>query len=330
MGKDKRISVVLFQLGGPDCLDAVEPFLFNLFSDPDIIDFPLAKFARVPLARLISSHRSQKSRKHYAAIGGKSPLLEWTIAQAQALEQQLQRNLDARAYVAMRYWHPLIESVVRKLEEEDPGIIVLLPLYPQYSKSTTGSSLNEWNRQTDSSSLKGTPMVVIESFYDDSRYVEAVVERVDETLQGLGDGRDPAHLLFSAHSVPLSLIEAGDLYQQQIEATVTNVMARGGWDLDHTLCYQSKVGARRWLGPTLSETLRVLSERGVRSVCVVPISFVSDHVETLYEIDQEGRQEARELSIQCFAMVPGLNDSPKFIHAMAEMVLEAVSETRSP
>lgn len=316
----RRIGVVLFQLGGPDTLEAIEPFLFNLFCDPDIIDFPFARIGRKPLARLISSTRARKVQHHYAAIGGGSPLRRFTEQQARSLQLKLTEcGLDARCFVAMRYWHPFTEEAVSQLQAANCDEVVLLPLYPQYSSTTTGSSLNEWRRKFRDS----LPTRSVDAFYRNTTYLEALVERVNEALTRFPD-RDRVDLVFSAHSVPVSVIEKGDPYQAQIEETVRLLMRAGGWPNPHRICYQSKVGASRWLQPSLHRTLRDLSAEKVRQVCVVPISFVSDHVETLGEIDHHARQEADALGIEQFEMTEGLNNSPKFITALAELVGSAI------
>jgi len=322
----KRVGVVLFQLGGPDSLAAVEPFLFNLFCDPDIIDFPLSRLGRRPLAKLISSTRAKKASQHYASIGGGSPIRKFTELQAAALEEQLMREgVEARCVVAMRYWHPFTAEAIDQLQDAHVERVVLLPLYPQYSRTTTGSSLNEWRRRwAEASWAEAVPTSCVETFYRNPTYIESFVDRVNEALAKFPDP-NKVELVFSAHSVPVSVIEKGDPYQRQIEATVEMVMSRGAWRNAHRLCYQSKVGASRWLQPSLHTTLRNLASEKVRDVCVVPISFVSDHVETLGEIDHCAREEARQLGIERFAMTQGLNDSPKFIRALAECVQEALA-----
>ena len=317
----KRVGVVLFQLGGPDSLAAVEPFLYNLFCDPDIIDFPFSRIGRRPLAKLISSTRAKKASHHYAAIGGGSPIRKFTERQAAALEAALQHEgVDARCVVAMRYWHPFTSEAIAQLEDAEVEQVVLLPLYPQYSRTTTGSSLNEWGRQWTGSA----PTSCVESFYRNPLYVGALVERINEAL-GEFPNPESAQLIFSAHSVPVAVIENGDPYQRQIEETVGLVMEHGAWGNRHCLCYQSKVGASRWLQPSLHTTLRKLAAEKVRDVCVVPISFVSDHVETLHEIAIEHRRQARALGIADFRMAPGLNDSPSFIAALAGLVRRSLS-----
>jgi ferrochelatase len=317
--KANRLGVVLFQLGGPDTLEAIEPFLYNLFCDPDIIDFPFARLGRKPLARLISSTRAHKVRHHYATIGGGSPIRRHTERQAQALAAELQaRGVDACCFVAMRYWHPFTAEAVVALERAECDEIVLLPLYPQYSSTTTGSSLNEWNRRFRQN---GAPVRVVTEFYRHEGYLDALVEAIDRTLERFEEPSRPG-VIFSAHSVPTAVVERGDPYQMQIEETVALLMARGGWSNHHRLCYQSKVGTSRWLQPTLRATLRQVAEQGIEEVCVVPVSFVSDHVETLGEIDHEARELAARLGIRRFEMTPGLNDSPRFIRALADLVLE--------
>ena len=321
----RRVGIVLFQLGGPDSLEAIEPFLYNLFCDPDIIDFPFARIGRKALAKLISTTRARKVQHHYATIGGCSPIRRNTERQARALEIELNNlglnrlGIDARCFVAMRYWHPFTSEAIAELGEWDGDEIVLLPLYPQYSSTTTGSSLNEWRRI-----FRGNaPVHCVEAFYRNTMYLDAVVEKVEEAL-----GRFPAparpEIVFSAHSVPMSVIQKGDPYQRQIEETVRLLVERGQWSNPHRLCYQSKVGASKWLQPSLHQTLHTLAAERVREVCVVPVAFVSDHVETLGEIDHEARALARRLGITQFEMSAGLNDSPKFISALAQIVLQAM------
>lgn len=316
----RRVGVVLFQLGGPDTLEAIEPFLYNLFCDPDIIDFPFARIGRKPLAKLISATRARKVQHHYATIGGGSPIRRFTERQAGALEAELcSQGIDARCFVAMRYWHPFTSEAIEQLRAAECDEVVLLPLYPQYSSTTTGSSLNEWQRHFQDD----LPVHCVESFYRNTTYLDAVIEKVDEAL-----ARFPrphrAEIVFSAHSVPLSVIEKGDPYRRQIEETVHLLMQRGRWRNRHRLCYQSKVGASRWLQPSLHRTLHDLAAEHVREVCIVPVAFVSDHVETLGEIDQEAREESRRLGITQFEMSAGLNASPRFIQALSLIVLEAL------
>jgi ferrochelatase len=318
----RRVGVVLFQLGGPDTLAAIEPFLYNLFCDPDIIDFPFARIGRKPLAKLISTTRARKVQHQYATIGGGSPIRRFTERQALALEAELtNQGLDARCFVAMRYWHPFTREALAQLQAAQCDEVVLLPLYPQYSSTTTGSSLNEWQRL-----FRGdVPVHRVENFYRHPAYLDAVIEKIEEALARF-PMPEQAEIVFSAHSVPLSVIAKGDPYQRQIEETVRLLMTRGGWRNHHRLCYQSKVGASKWLQPSLHRTLHDLAAEKAREVCIVPVAFVSDHVETLGEIDHEMREEARRLGIMQFEMSSGLNDSPRFISTLGQLVLEALGE----
>ncbi|PYX80458.1 MAG: ferrochelatase [Acidobacteria bacterium] len=316
----RRLGVVLFQLGGPDTLEAIEPFLYNLFCDPDIIDFPFARLGRKALAKLISTTRAKKVQHHYSVIGGGSPIRRFTEQQARALEGRLiDAGLDARCTVAMRYWHPFTSEAIAQLREYQCEEIVLLPMYPQFSSATTGSSLNEWSRLFHDE----VPVHCVRTFYRNELYLEALIEKVEEALSRFAEPVE-AELVFSAHSVPTAIIEKGDPYQNQIEETVSLLMERGGWHNHHRLCYQSKVGASQWLQPSLRTTLRRMGAEGIKNVCIVPISFVSDHVETLGEINHEARKKAEELGIEQFEMTSGLNDSPAFIAALAELVTTAV------
>src|ERR1035438_10270588 len=224
---------------------------------------------------------------------------------------------------AMRYWHPFTEEAIHQMEQDAPSDLVLLPLYPQYSKTTTGSSLNEWARCFHPNGW--SPRVhVIERFHEDGGYLDSLVEAVSRSMAGFEDPRD-VDVIFSAHSVPVSVVEDGDPYQQEIERTVELVWERGGWPARRHLCYQSKVGASRWLSPSMHETVRRLAAEQRKHLLVVPISFVSDHVETLHEIDIEHRQQALSLGIEDYRMTPGLNDSLAFIQALAGLVRRKLS-----
>ena len=332
MSERKKVGVVLFQLGGPDSREAVEPFLYNLFCDPDIINFPLAFLARRPLARFISKRRAPAVAEKYAEIGGSSPIRLLTDRQAQALENALRPHVEPFITVAMRYWHPFTKEAVHQVRSWPVDELVLLPLYPQYSRATTGSSLNEWRRRYSDSRV---PVRVIQQFYDHPMYLDAVVEKINIGLTHF-DRPEGVHLVFSAHGVPVSYIDAGDPYQQQIEATVRLVMermragasaeARGGCANPWRLCYQSKVGPQRWLEPSLDSTIERLAAEKCASVLVIPIAFVTEHIETLHEINIEAREEAEHLGIREFGMMPALNDSPRFIAALADLVLRAVDQ----
>jgi len=319
MPGSKSIAVVLFQLGGPDSQEAVEPFLYNLFRDPDIINFPGSFLARKPLAKLISVTRSKKVRLNYSAIGGGSPIRRLTAQQAAALEKALQPVVQARCIVAMRYWHPSTEEAIVKLQSEPFDELVLLPLYPQYSTATTGSSLKEWNRLYKPM----TPVHLIERFYDHPDYIAAITDRINSVLRRIPNP-DGLHLVFSAHGLPVVLVEKGDPYPKHIQQTVDLVRELGAWPNPHTLCFQSKVGPQKWLEPSLTATIERLANERVKRMLVIPIAFLTDHIETLHEINIEARREAEHLGVTEFHMMPALNDSPLLIRAMADLVLRSV------
>jgi ferrochelatase len=324
MKAGKKVAIVLFQLGGPDSLEAIEPFLYNLFCDPDIINFPGAFLARRPLAKFISSKRSKKVAEHYKEIGGKSPIIDLTIAQANALQRELSKQLSAKVCVAMRYWHPLTEEVIAEMKKEKFSKIILLPLYPQYSKATTVSSIKEWNRQCKLLNYT-VPTETICCYHNHPLYIEAIVDNINLAYKQFShlDPKD-VDLVFSAHGVPVSLIREGDPYQRHIEETVQLVVHNGQWKSPHLLCYQSKVGPAEWLKPSLDHTIHDLAAKGRKHLLVIPVAFVTEHIETLHEINIEAREEAKHLGIEQFEMMPALNDSPKFIQCLTDLVLKNV------
>jgi ferrochelatase len=333
MTRPPKVGIVLFQLGGPDSLEAVEPFLYNLFADPDIIELPAGWLLRKPLAWWIARRRAKHVAQHYAEIGGRSPIRPLTERQARALEAALRPDVDAQCVMAMRYWHPFTADAVQALDDMSPERLVLLPLYPQFSFATTGSSLNEWNRvarpelRVASDERLAAPedrkVSVIREFYNHPQYVEAVAEKVSVSLTHF-DRPQEVVLVFSAHGLPQSFVERGDPYEKQVQETVRLVMARGGWPNRHLLCYQSKVGRQRWLEPSLHEVLHQLAGEKCGQVLVCPISFVTEHIETLHEINIEAREEALQLGIRQFAMAPAVGDSAIFIAALADLVRRAV------
>jgi protoporphyrin/coproporphyrin ferrochelatase len=327
MGGPNRVAVIMFQLGGPDSQAAVEPFLYNLFCDPDIINFPGAFLARKVLAKLISTTRSKVVGQHYAEIGGGSPISRLTGQQARALQETLRPHLNARTIVAMRYWHPDTAEAVAALESEPYDELVLLPLYPHYSFATTRSSLREWDRQYlpkfEAKSGSKPPVKLIDHFYDHPDYVAAVVERINSVLQEVPDPEN-VYLVFSAHGLPMTLVEKGDPYPKHIEQTVQLVRQLGAWSNPHVLCYQSKVGPQKWLQPSLTGTIDRLAKSGVKRMLIIPIAFLTEHIETLHEINIEARAEAEHLGMKDFYLMPALNDSPLLIRALADLVLRAV------
>jgi protoporphyrin/coproporphyrin ferrochelatase len=318
----KKIGVVLFQLGGPDSPDAVEPFLYNLFCDPDIIDFFGAWFARRPLARYIARNRAAVVREHYDAIGGHSPIRLLTERQARALEAALAPQVDAKCFIAMRYWHPLSSEAAAEVNAWNAPDLVLLPMYPHYSFATTSSSLKEWKRVFHPNGSAPRAHTV-EKFFDHPLYVQSVAEKIALTLTHF-DAPDRAHIVFSAHGLPLSLIERGDPYARQVAGTVQLVMQCGAWKNGHTLCFQSKVGRRKWLSPSLTDTIEQLARAGEKNLLIVPIAFVTEHIETLHEINIEAREQAHKLGVEQFEMMPAVGDSPTFISALADVVLHSL------
>ncbi len=326
MGKDNnRLGIVLLQLGGPDRLESVEPFLYNLFCDPDIIDLPLAFLFRKPLARFIAGRRGPKVQEVYRRIGRRSPILKLTLRQAAALERALRPSVDARVLIAMRYWHPMTQDVAEFLHREEIRRVILLPLYPQYSRSTTGSSVNEWNRVTARRGRNGFSVEVIEEYCDHPLYIRSLVRNITIALNRVPAAeRSRVHLVFSAHGTPMKLVRQGDPYQAHVLRTYRAVVAAGDFGLPHHLCYQSKVGPQRWLEPSLVGTIDSLAREGVSHVITIPIAFVSDHSETLFEINMEAREQARRAGIRYFDMSPALNTAPLFIEALADLVRKKV------
>ena len=319
----KKIAVVLFQLGGPDSPDAVEPFLYNLFCDPDIIDFFGAWFARRPLARYIARKRAADVRKNYNAIGGHSPIRLLTERQARALETVLAPHYDAKCFIAMRYWNPLSAETAAQVMAWNAPELVLLPMYPHYSFATTASSLKEWKRVFHPNGNAPRERIV-EKFFDHPLYIQAVAEKIALSLTHF-DEPDRAHIVFSAHGLPLSLIERGDPYARQVADTVKLVMQRGAWKNAHTLCFQSKVGRRKWLTPSLTDTIDQLAAAGEKHLLVVPIAFVTEHIETLSEINLEAREQANHRGVEQFEMMPAVGDSPTFISALADLVIHSLN-----
>jgi protoporphyrin/coproporphyrin ferrochelatase len=324
----KRVGVVFFQLGGPDSLDAVEPFLRNLFIDPDIIPMGLLGFLRGPLARYIAKKRSVPVAERYAMIGRRSPIALLTERQRVKLSAALAAYMDPIVVTAMRYWKPFTEDAIAKLKAAGPlDELVLLPLYPQYSSATTLSSMKEW-RRVYGSPTGGPPEHAIESFYNHPSYIQAVVQKIGVCLRQFPDS-SRIHLLFSAHGLPISLVEKGDPYPTQIAETVRLVCENGakkfpGWPRIHLLCYQSRVGPSKWLEPPLIGTMERLGREGVKEMLVVPISFVTEHIETLHEINIEGRIEAQKWGIEHFRMMPAVGDSHLFIAALKDLVLKSI------
>jgi ferrochelatase len=317
-----KTAVLLLQMGGPDSLDAVEPFLLNLFSDREIIRIGPA-FLQPLIARFIARRRAPKVEGYYRRIGGKSPIRELTEAQAAALEGKL--GAEFRCFVAMRYWHPTTVEALAAIRREGISRIVALSLYPHYSRATTGSSVNELKRVLAQAGAE-FQVSYIDRFYDHPLYIRALAERVEEGLAQFPD-RGNVELVFSAHSLPQSFIDQGDPYLGHIEETVRLVMERLG-TCGHHLAFQSRAGPVKWLEPSTEEMIRHLAAHGGKNLLMVPLSFVSDHIETLYEIDVQYGEEAKGLGIENFRRTPSLNDAPLFIDCLADLVHKAVNGER--
>lgn len=329
------IGVVLFNMGGPDSLSAIQPFLYNLFSDHDIIRVP--RLIQKPFAFFLSRIRAKKTRHYYEIMGGKSPQREQTQAQGEALQKSLGDNY--KVVVALRYWHPFTEEALRELLSYPIEKIVLLPLYPQYSRTTTGSSFNEFDRVFRKLSKKGThfalttlkgqerpyfypspiPIYRINCYYNHPTYIKAMVENIKENLPNWKD----YYFLFTAHSLPISIIEEGDPYKRQTEETVRLIMEYFS-GVPYALGYQSKVGPTKWLEPFTDELLEKLISSGVRRIALIPVSFTCEHSETLYELDYVYGNRAREKGVD-FVRIPTLKTHPLYIQALKELVLQTLS-----
>jgi protoporphyrin/coproporphyrin ferrochelatase len=320
-----RVGVLLLNLGGPEQIEDVRPFLYNLFADPEIIRLPFP-WMQKPLAWLISSLRHKKSQANYLEIGGGSPLRGITEEQAIALHKSLQeKGQDVQVYIGMRYWHPFTEEAIARIKRDGVEKLIILPLYPQFSISTSGSSFRLlekiWSEDPSSAPQEHT---VIPSWYERPGYLQAMVQLIAQELDGF-ENPDQVHIFFSAHGVPVSYVEeAGDPYQHEIEECTRLIVQTLNRPNRHTLAYQSRVGPVEWLKPYTEDAIAELAAEGIKDLLVVPISFVSEHIETLQEIDMEYREIAEEAGIENFHRVPALNTHPVFIEDLADLVVEAI------
>lgn len=313
-----RRAVVLMNLGGPDSPRAVRPFLVNLFSDPAII--PLPAILRLPLARLIAWRRTRVARDIYDHMGGGSPLLANTQAQAAALEQVL--GDEYRCFVAMRYWHPSTKETVAAVKAWRPDEVICLPLYPQFSTTTTASSLGVWRREAIRQGLT-CPIRSVRDYPTAPGFIAALAARIAPLIDRAVQGSAGVRLLLSAHGLPLKIVHAGDPYPDQVKTTaaiLVEALERPG--LDWVVCYQSRVGPLAWLGPGIDEEIRRAGSEG-KAVVVAPISFVSEHSETLVELDRDYRRLAEDSGVPGYYRVPAVGADPCFIAALAELVRAA-------
>jgi ferrochelatase len=311
-------GVLLLNLGGPDSQEAVRPFLYNLFSDREIIRLgPSAAFQK-PIAWLISTLRAPKTREMYSQIGGGSPILPITRAQADALQKELSPQGEFKVYVGMKYWHPFIEEAVKQAAGEGVKELVALSLYPQYSAATTGSAEGALKEIMRSYPIR---YYCVPPWYDHPLYIDALADTISKALE-----KHPgSEVLFSAHSLPAKLIAGGDPYADHIIATINAVGRK--LDIRWHLSYQSRSGPVRWLEPSTDDTIHRLAAEGVKDVVVVPVSFVSDHIETLYEIDILYKGMAEGLGLRLHR-ADSLNTHPLFISALKDLVLKGTEKLR--
>ncbi|MFC7292342.1 ferrochelatase [Hirschia litorea] len=312
-----RVAIVLFNLGGPDKAESVEPFLFNLFKDKAIITLPNP--LRWLVAKLISSRRAEEAKVNYAKMGGGSPLLPETQKQADVLEQSLRETgLDARCFLAMRYWHPFTEDAVKKVADFAPDKVILLPLYPQYSTITTASSVTEWKK------VGGGDATTICCYPTEEGLISAHVDKLVSTWKENG-APDNLRVLLSAHGLPKKVVDAGDPYQWQVEQTCAAVKEKLPSDWDVEICYQSKVGPLEWIGPSTDDCVKKAGKDN-KNVLVSPIAFVSEHIETLVELDDEYAELAIENGVKSYLRAPALGISSEFIGGLTKLVRKAILE----
>ena len=338
--EDERVGVLLLNLGGPECLEDVQPFLYNLFADPDIIRLPsLLRFLQAPLAALLSTNRAPKSREAYESIGGGSPLRRITDEQAAAIQRAMaaKGEKNAKVYVGMRYWKPFTEDAVEQIKKDGISKLVVLPLYPQFSISTSGSSLRLLEQMFQDDQYLGAELehVVIPSWYQRPGYVKSMAKLIAGELSNEARGFEPGErpvVFFSAHGVPVSYVEqAGDPYKEEMERCVKLIvdeLRAMGVENEHVLAYQSRVGQVEWLKPYTDDVIRKMGADGVKSMVAVPVSFVSEHIETLEEIDMEYRELAEESGIERWGRAPALDTDQTFIDDLADACLESLAGMR--
>jgi len=314
-------AVILFNLGGPDKLESVEPFLFNLFNDPRIISIP--SIFRYPLAKLISKKRAPVAKNIYREIGNKSPILELTQEQARSLEKNLSEKGNYKCFVVMRCWNPRAVDVIKKVKEYSPKEIVLLPLYPQFSVSTSGSSINEWNELCKKENYNVRTKIIC-CYPTEDNFISSHANLINKTLKTLENNN--FKLLFSAHGLPESKIKKGDPYQWQVEETVKGIISKlSNKNLDYIISYQSRVGPLKWIGPSTDEVIIKYSKEK-KGIIIVPVAFVSEHSETLVELDIEYKKLAEKNGCNFYKRVPALGIEEDFIKGLTKLVLQ--KETR--
>ena len=326
----ETVAVVMLNHGGPNALEDVEPFLYNLFMDPAVVDLPLGRFLRHWMARGLARMRAPSVAEDYERIGGSSPINRLTQEQATGLERHLNATygrpagVTFRTYMAMRYWHPFSEEAAAQMEEDGVDRVVLLPLYPHWSATTSGASIAYWHALDETGEIPSWPTTSVFEYAAHPKYVQAISERIDEALQRFpASVRNDVHLLFSALGTPRNERTVhGDPYCCHLHSTVTDVVQRRDGDPSYTVSFQGQDGFAEWLSPSTTRALRDLAEQDVDGVLVVPISYLADHVETHYDLDIEVRQAAETAGIRHFEVASGLNAHPLLIEALAEASLE--------
>ena len=310
-------AVILFNLGGPDKLESVEPFLFNLFNDPAILNLP--SFFRFPLAKLIANRRAPTAKKIYNELGGSSPILQLTKEQAKALELKLNKDdssYDYKCFIVMRCWHPRAENVLKEVSNYNPDEIILMPLYPQYSAATSGSSIKEWNDVCKKNNFKIKTSTIC-CYPTDENFIEAHKEEIMKKIKNLNNFK----LIFSAHGLPEKNIKKGDPYQWQVEQSVKKIIeSLKIKDLDWILSYQSRVGPLKWIGPSTEEIIIENSKLG-KHIVLVPIAFVSEHSETLVELDIEYKELADKNGCKNYSRIPALGTNKNYIASMSNLII---------
>ena len=315
-------AVILFNLGGPDKLESVEPFLFNLFNDPEILSIP--SIFRYPLAKFLSKRRAPIAKNIYKEIGNKSPILELTQEQAISLEKNLSSKGDYKCFVVMRCWHPRAIDIIKKVKEFNPDEIILLPLYPQFSAATSGSSINEWNDLCKKENFNVKTKTIC-CYPTESNFIKSHANLIRKTIHNAGSKN--FKLLFSAHGLPEIKIKKGDPYQWQVEETVKRIMVElKDENLNHTISYQSRVGPLKWIGPSTDDEIIKYSKEK-KGIVIVPVAFVSEHSETLVELDIEYKKLAEKNGCSFYKRVPALGVEESFIKGLTDLVLQ--KETRS-
>lgn len=317
-------ALMVINFGGPQSVKEVQPFLFELFRDKDVIPLPGGAYLQEVFADLVSGRRAPKTAAQYEQIGGGSPLGPMTYKQAEALASVLRaRGHDLDLHVGMRYTRPFVYDTLKSIKARGARKLVCLALYPHFSYATAGSSYNEVARALKALDMLDLPTTFIPAWHDHPAYLAAMADRARETLAG---APEDTHLLFSAHGLPVSFVKRGDPYPAQVQQTVRDVVRELGWQGRFSLSYQSKVGPARWLAPATDAELRRLGAEGVKAVAVVPVSFVGDHIETLFELDIEYRHVAHGAGIRDYRRVGALDDHPRFIEALADVTARALGQ----